>query len=79
MKLLLKHRFDCLSKLDKFSKPLLAITAGRDRIIGAEHSKRLIDAWPSEKIHRVVAQAGHNDIEGFDDYWRFIREFLQDE
>jgi len=42
---MLRHRFDSIGRAPKIAVPLLCLVAADDRIIPAEHSRRLYAAW----------------------------------
>ena len=78
VRLLLKHPFDSYSRAPRVQAPLLAIVAGHDAIIPAEHSKRLFEAWSGPKRWIRIDRADHNDIGAFADFWQAIGRFLQE-
>ena len=75
--LLLKHRFDSISRAPKMTAPLLCIVAMRDSIIPAEHAKLLFDAWAGPKRWVPLEEAGHNTVDAHPNYWRSINAFFE--
>jgi pimeloyl-ACP methyl ester carboxylesterase len=76
--LLLKHRFDSISRAPKMTAPLLCVVAMRDSIIPAEHAKLLYDAWGGPKRWVPLEEAGHNTADAHPNYWRSINAFLSE-
>lgn len=76
--LLLKHPFDAAARAPRASAPLLAIAGGRDWIIPAEHSRKLVAAWGGPKRLVELAEADHNDIAVAPQYWPAIHAFLRE-
>jgi pimeloyl-ACP methyl ester carboxylesterase len=75
--LMLKHRFDSLSRAPGIQAPLLCLVASNDRVIRRQHSERLYAAWGGAKQWREIGPADHDSIAGESGYWRAIAEFLQ--
>jgi hypothetical protein len=76
--LLLKHPFDSESRAPRIHAPLLAIAAGRDRIIPPAHSRKLAEAWGGPKRFVEFGEADHNDISGAPQFWPAIDGFLRE-
>lgn len=74
--LMLKHRFDSISRAPGIELPLLCLVASDDRVIPRPHSERLYSAWGGNKQWREIRRAGHDNIADAPDYWRAIAEFL---
>ncbi len=74
--LLLKHPFDSLAHAPEIRSPVLIVASEADRIVPADLSRRLHDAWAGPKQWVSIPDAGHNDLHVRRDYWRAIREFL---
>ncbi|MEC4985520.1 MAG: alpha/beta hydrolase [Oscillatoria sp. PMC 1068.18] len=77
--LLLRHKFDSLSKIQSLSMPLLLIHGDSDRTVPAYMSQVLSDAATSPKQLWFVPDAAHNDVATVagEKYLQKIREFLQ--
>ncbi|MCZ7562580.1 MAG: alpha/beta fold hydrolase [Burkholderiales bacterium] len=78
VRLIVGTRYDALAHAPRLRLPLRMITAERDRIIPAEHSARLFDAWGGPKHAVIVSGAGHNDLQERPAYWSAIGGFLAD-
>jgi hypothetical protein len=74
--LMLKHRFDSLSRAPGVRAPLLCLVASGDRVIPRPHSERLYAAWGGIKQWREIRPADHDSVAGEPDYWRAIAAFL---
>jgi pimeloyl-ACP methyl ester carboxylesterase len=76
--LLLKHRFDSVSRAPKITTALLCLVATRDSIIPVEHAKLLYDAWAGPKRWVPLEEVGHNTVDEHPNYWRSINAFLSE-
>lgn len=74
--LILKDKFDSLSRAPLIKSPLLILIGNKDILIPEGHSKKLGDSWGGKvKIEEIVG-AGHNSIDDGVEYWNKIYEFL---
>lgn len=73
--LLLKHRFDSVSRAPAITAPLLCIVATDDEVVPVEHARRLYDAWAGPK-RWVGLAGGHNATDNDPEYWPSIQAFL---
>ena len=78
IRLMLKHRFDSLSRAPAIKAPLLCLVASADRVIPRPHSERLYAAWGGVKQWREIRPADHDSLAGEPDYWKAIAAFLTD-
>ncbi|MBK7542440.1 MAG: alpha/beta hydrolase [Candidatus Competibacteraceae bacterium] len=69
--------YDSAALAPKLTTPLRMIVAGRDEVIAGRHSQRLFEVWGGPKDLVMIANAGHNDVRGYREYWQAIRDFLQ--
>ena len=76
--LMLKHRFDSLSRAPGIQVPLLCLVASDDRVIARPHSERLYAAWGGNKRWREIPRTAHDNIAAEPDYWREIAAYLTD-
>ena len=76
--LMLKHRFDSLSRAPQIKAPLLCLVASDDRVIPRPHSERLCAAWGGVKHWREIRPSEHDSVANAPDYWRAIAAFLAD-
>jgi len=74
--LMLKHRFDSLSRAPGIKAPLLCLVASDDRVIPRSHSERLYAAWGGAKQWREIRPADHDSLAGEPAYWQAIAAFL---
>jgi len=74
--LMLKHRFDSLSRAPQIKAPLLCLVASDDRVIPQPHSERLYAAWGGRKEWREIRPAAHDSIADAREYWQAIASFL---
>ena len=75
--LLLRHKFDSLSRAAEIKVPALFLVAGKDRVIPPMHSKRLYEAWAGIKTWQVYAGHDHNNVSEAPGYWDTIAAFLE--
>ena len=74
---MLRHRFDSLALAPKVGAPLLCLVATQDRVIPAEHSRLLFQAWHGAKNWIEVPHSDHDSISSESGYWHSIAEFLK--
>ncbi|MHC5009776.1 MAG: alpha/beta hydrolase [Planctomycetota bacterium] len=77
--LLLRDRYDALSRIERVTCPLLAIHGTDDEIVPASLGRALFDAAPDPKTWFEVEEAGHNDVPdvGGPAYYAAIQSFLE--
>jgi pimeloyl-ACP methyl ester carboxylesterase len=77
--LILKDKFDSLSKAKNITSKTLIILAQDDKVIPKKHSLKLIDALKnSKKLKIIVIQNGtHNNLQYFKEYFKEIEDFLK--
>ena len=63
--LILKDRFDSLSRIGAVKSPILVLQGGRDNVIPAESGRELFAAAPEPKEIWVAPDGGHNDLASF--------------
>jgi pimeloyl-ACP methyl ester carboxylesterase len=74
---LLRDRFDAARDLANYRGPVLVIRAGRDEVVPAANTRRLIDALPMRPIVVDIPEADHNSIDGDPRFERALVEFLR--
>jgi fermentation-respiration switch protein FrsA (DUF1100 family) len=76
--LLLRDRYDSAANAGRLAAPLLVVAGGRDRVIPADHSRRLFAAAPQPKRLAVLDGADHNDLDLLAGPWLLaeLRRFL---
>ena len=78
LKLLLKDRYDSLSRAADIKSPTLIMIAEQDRVIPPVHAHTLAAALPPELTSvEVINGSDHNSIAQYRNYWSRIGEFLQ--
>ena len=75
--LMLKHRFDSLSRAPQIKAPLLCLVASDDRVIPRPHSERLYAAWGGPRQWREIRPSAHDSIAGAPEYWQAVAAFLR--
>lgn len=75
--LLLKHKFNSISRAPSIKQPMLALVAENDEVIPPIHAKRLAEKWGGRVVYKIIKGEGHNSISSNDLYWESIREFLK--
>lgn len=75
--LLLRHRFDSVSRAPRIDVPLLCLVALEDRIVPAERSRVLFNSWRGVKTLREIARRDHDNVSEDAEYWRSVAQFLQ--
>ena len=74
--LMLKHRFDSLTRAPQINAPLLCLVASDDRVIPRPHSERLYAAWGGPRQWREIRETAHDSIADAPEYGRAIADFL---
>lgn len=74
--LILKHKFDSISRAPLIKSPLLIIVGTEDKLIPVWHSRRLGEAWRGEVSFEKIIGEGHNSIDDGEEYWNKINNFL---
>ena len=76
-RLLVKDRFDNLSRIAEIAAPLFIVHGERDRVVPVEHGRRLFAAAREPKRAVFIRDADHNDLAGhglIDHLFAFLRE-----
>lgn len=60
--LLLRDRYDNLSKIGRIKTPLLIVTGEKDTIIPPAHSRAVFEAASDPRYYVTLPGAGHNDM-----------------
>ncbi|MBN1140542.1 MAG: dienelactone hydrolase family protein [Deltaproteobacteria bacterium] len=72
----LRHPFDIIERAPAIKAPLLAVIAGRDRIVPPAHSRRLVAAWGGKTEILELPGADHNEVGPQPEFWNTIAPFL---
>ena len=75
--LILKHKFLSAHHAKDISAPCLIIYGGKDTIVPPDNTKQLLGNISSVKTVLYIGDAGHNDIDLFDEYHLAILTFIQ--
>ena len=76
--LLLKTKYDSLSKIGDIKVPVLIMHGDNDKLVPFEHGRKLYEAANEPKEFYTIPGAGHNDthIVGGKEYFDVIRKFV---
>jgi hypothetical protein len=75
--LLLKERYDSLSRVQRIKAETLIIFAQNDKVIPRENTQRLIDAFDKHTLKVILIQGrGHHDISSDERYYKSVQEFI---
>lgn len=78
VRLLVADRFETIADAPRIAVPTLVITAGRDEVVPAAHTRRLVAAFaPGIATERAFPAAGHNDVSSDPAYLQGIARFLE--
>ena len=78
VRLLLADRFESVRDAPRVTVPTLVIAAGRDEVVPAAHTRRLLQAFPAGiATERAFPSAGHNDVSFDAGYLEAIAAFLR--
>ena len=77
--LILKHKFDSISRAPDIKAPMLSLIAGDDITIKPWHSKKLIEKWGGRHSTVILDGNDHNSILHSGLYWEKINEFLHEQ
>ena len=72
---LLRYPLDTAALLPAWPGSLLLIHGEQDQLIPPQHSERLRDLTPQGRL-ALIRGAGHNDLQGFEQYLQVVREVL---
>lgn len=76
--LLLKDKFDSISRVSAIGAKTLVILAEQDEVIPLENSLRLIQAFPVSQITvATIRGAGHNNLSGNEGYHSLMQDFMR--
>lgn len=77
VRLILKNRFDSISRAPGIKVPALIITAENDITIPPWHAKKLADKWGGKVSAVEIKGEDHNSISTNQYYWKCINEFMK--
>jgi len=77
MSLLLKDKYNSLSRVTSIKAKTLILIAENDKVIGFKHSANLVKAFPtSQIIVKTIPLTGHNTISKNEQYYQILKSFL---
>ncbi|MGB1036802.1 MAG: alpha/beta fold hydrolase, partial [Candidatus Puniceispirillales bacterium] len=75
--LMVKEKYDSISRVAAIKAPTLILIALNDRIIDASHAHKLASAFPEgQVVKHVLEGSGHNSISASPQYYNLISDFL---
>lgn len=75
--LMLKDRYESIEYAPAIKAPTLMVVAEHDQVIPYRHSLRLAEAFTPGLVEEVmIANAGHNGLSGYPQYWQAFGRFL---
>lgn len=74
---LLRDRYESFRTLPRHRGGLLIVGAGNDEVIPAASTQRLVTSLEQHATVVTFADATHNDISDYPDYWNTIADFIQ--
>jgi fermentation-respiration switch protein FrsA (DUF1100 family) len=75
-KLLLRFRFDNLSRLEGAQIPLLVVHGTDDEVIPFHHGKAIYDFYKGPKTLLLIEGGQHNNLSEFPNYHLGVKTFL---
>jgi len=75
--LLLKDRYDSLSRIKNITAKTFIVMAQNDQVIPLERTQKLIDAFSKEQLEiEIIKNRGHMDISSDASYYRLMQDFI---
>ncbi len=79
MSILLKDKYDSVSRAKEIEEKILVVIAEKDKVITMKHSQKLIDAFPASQIEvKIIKGAGHSTLLQDDRYYHTLQRFIED-
>lgn len=77
IEILLKDKYDSVSRIKNIESQTLIIVAEQDKIIPLKNSVRLIEAFPIQQITVItILGKGHNDLSTTKEYYSLLQNFM---
>ena len=77
MSLMLKDKFDSVSRVPKIDAPVLIIAAEQDYVIPRKNTQSLFDAFPPSQVKmHIIQNSRHNTVSLSDEYYQVIHKHL---
>ena len=78
LSLLLKDKYDSLSRIKNIQANILFLVAKQDQVIPFNRTKNLIQASDKEKgTVRILKNGGHNSISDYEEYYLLLNQFIE--
>ncbi len=78
MRLLLKDKYDSLSRVNAIKAKTLFLIAENDQFVSRKHSSHLINAFPASQIHvEIIRNSGHNTLSNQPIYYNLLNKFIE--
>lgn len=78
MSILLKDKYDSVSRVKAVHAKTLILIAGDDKVIPMKHTRKLIKAFPPSKVEvKIIEDVGHNTLLRDDRYYHILQKFMQ--
>ena len=76
--LVIRTKYDSLSKIGRLAAPLLVLHSRDDEVVPYEEGVKLYEGAHGPKSMHTIVGAGHNDtyLRGGESYWRALDDFL---
>ena len=78
IKLILADKYKTIEISGQLQNSVLLVVAEKDNIIPVKHALNLYDNIFCTKKITLIGNADHNNISGFPEYWKAIKEFIED-
>jgi len=73
----LREKYSSIEAAEQVVQPVLLIHGGDDYIIPAAHSVQLAPKFPDLYEHLIIEGAHHNDLLGYPEVWRSMKQFVK--
>jgi len=75
--LLLKDKYDSLSRVKEIKSQTFIVIAQNDKVIPRIHTQNLIDAFKKEQLQvKIIENRGHMDISDDAGYYKIMQDFI---
>jgi esterase/lipase len=75
--LLLKDKYDSLSRVKDIKAKTFIVIAQNDKVIPRVHTQKLIEAFNKEQLQvAIIENRGHSDITDDDRYYKIMQDFI---
>ncbi len=75
--LMLKDRYDNISRAPQINTPVMTLHGGQDQIVPPFHSQHLAEAFSHNIRRHIFPQQGHNDLNQSSRYLPLLQSYLQ--